>query len=62
MTTGYDEQYVSIWIDFNDDNVFSSDELILVDELVGDDAAGNYPLVTNVTIPSDAALGEHRLS
>ena len=61
MTTGWGNQFVSIWIDFNDDNVFSSDELILVDELVGDDAAGNYPLVTNVTIPSDAALGEHRL-
>ena len=61
MTTGWGLQYVSIWIDFNDDGVFSSDELILVDELVGDDAPGNYPLVTNVTIPSDAPLGEHRL-
>ena len=61
MTTGWGNQFVSIWIDFNDDNVFSGDELILVDELVGDDAPGNYPLVTNVTIPSDAALGEHRL-
>ena len=36
MTTGWGNQYVSMWVDFNDDNVFSSDELILVDEIVND--------------------------
>lgn len=58
MVTGYDEQYVSMWIDFNDDAVFSSDELVIVDEIVN---TVGEPVEIEFTIPADANLGEHRL-
>tara|TARA_B100000925_G_scaffold208576_1_gene158845 strand:+ start:23 stop:1099 length:1077 start_codon:yes stop_codon:yes gene_type:complete len=58
MTTGYDEQYVSMWVDFNDDGVFSSNELLITDEIVNTIGA---PVEIPITIPADAQLGEHRL-
>ena len=58
MTTGYDEQYVSMWVDFNDDGVFSSNELLITDEIVNTVGA---PVEIPITIPADAPLGEHRL-
>ena len=58
MVTGWDEQNVSMWIDFNDDAVFSSNELILTDEIVN---ITGEPVEIEVTIPADATLGEHRL-
>ena len=58
MTTGYDEQYVSMWVDFNDDGVFSSNELLITDEIVN--TIGS-PVEIPITIPADAPLGEHRL-
>ena len=58
MVTGWDEQNVSMWIDFNDDAVFSSNELILTDEIVN---ITGEPVEIDVTIPADATLGEHRL-
>ena len=58
MITGWDEQNVSMWIDFNDDAVFSSNELIMTDEIVN---TTGEPVEIEVTIPTDATLGEHRL-
>ena len=58
MVTGWDEQNVSMWIDFNDDAVFSSNELILTDEIVN---ITGEPVEIDITIPTDATLGEHRL-
>lgn len=58
MQTGYDNQNVTIWIDFNDDFELTSDEIILFDyELV--DAGEFY--TASVTIPTDASLGLHFL-
>ena len=58
MVTGWDEQNVSMWIDFNDDAVFSSNELILTDEIVN---ITGEPVEIDITIPTNATLGEHRL-
>ena len=57
ITTGYSNQYVRVWIDFNDDYVFdtNSDELILDNHLIA--AVGTSTI--QVTIPSDATLGSH---
>jgi len=56
MQTGYDDQYVTIWIDFNDDFVLSEDEKILIDFIM--DEAGQF-YTAPVTIPLDAAMGLH---
>jgi len=58
MQTGYDGQYASMWVDFNDDEVFSSLERILTDfNMV--DAGVMYDV--EVTIPGYANAGIHRM-
>ena len=60
MTTGYGNQFVRIWIDYNDDFNFTLDELILDNYEIADGAAaGSYTETTQVTIPADATLGQH---
>ena len=60
MTTGWGSQYVRIWVDYNDDFNFTSDELILDNYVIADGSGqGSYTETTSVTIPISAALGEH---
>ena len=60
MTTGYGNQYVRIWVDYNDDFNFTLDELILDNYVIAAGAgAGSYTETTQVTIPVDATLGQH---
>ena len=60
MTTGYGNQYVRVWIDLNDDYVFSLDELIVDNYVLGaGSGTGTFTETTQVTIPSDANLGSH---
>jgi hypothetical protein len=56
--TGYSDQMVSMWVDFNDDEVFSEIERILTDFNLA--TAGNL-IETEVTIPGGANPGIHRL-
>lgn len=58
MQTGYDGQYASIWVDFNDDEVFSDLERVLTDfNMV--DAGIMYEV--DITIPGYAVTGIHRM-
>jgi hypothetical protein len=60
MTTGYGDQFVRIWIDYNDDFNFTLDELVLDNYEMADGAAGgSYTETVSVTIPISATLGEH---
>lgn len=56
--TGYSDQNVSMWIDFNDDEVFSEMERILTDFNL---PAANALFETEVTIPGNAVPGIHRM-
>ena len=56
MQTGYDDQYVTIWIDFNDDFILSEDEKILTDFIMLE--AGQF-YTAPVTIPLSASEGLH---
>lgn len=56
MQTGYDNQFVTIWVDFDDDEIFESDEIILFDFSM--ENAGQF-YTAAVTIPPDATLGLH---
>ena len=60
MTTNYGDQNIKVWIDFNDDFIFSADELV-VDNFVIGFSVGNVSITetTQVTIPDDAPLGQH---
>ncbi|MFK5983086.1 MAG: GEVED domain-containing protein [Flavobacteriaceae bacterium] len=62
VTTGYGNQHVNVWIDFNDDLSFNPDELVVNDYIVApDEAGGTFTETFNLVIPANAAIGEHRM-
>ena len=62
MTTGYGNQYVKIWIDFNDDYSFTMNELVLDNYVIASGSgSGTYTETTQIVLPADATLGEHTM-
>ena len=60
ITTGYGDQYVTVWIDFNDDNDFTDDEKIVDNFVIASgQAAGTYTETVDVVIPESSNLGDH---
>ncbi len=60
LTTGYGNQHVRLWIDMNDDFVFSNDEALIEDFVLGDGSGGGtFTETTQLEIAADAPLGEH---
>ncbi|MCD4735070.1 MAG: carboxypeptidase-like regulatory domain-containing protein, partial [Bacteroidales bacterium] len=56
MSTGYSNNYATVWIDFNDDMYFTPDEMVLDCENM--DAAGQVFTFPG-TIPATAGIGIH---
>ena len=62
LSTGFGNQFVKIWVDFNNDFTFSNNEVILNNFVIAPgSAAGNYTETTSITIPANATLGSHRM-
>jgi hypothetical protein len=62
VTTGYGDQFVSAWIDFNDDGTFTSNELVVDNfEIADGQGAGSYTETFDLVVPAGAALGDHRM-
>ncbi len=60
VTTGYGDQFVTVWIDFNDDFVFTTDEVVVDNyEIADGQAGGSYTETMDLVIPAGAALGQH---
>ena len=60
VTTGYGDQHVRIWIDYNDDFIFSLDEMVVSDyEIANGQGQGSYTETFQMTIPEGAVLGTH---
>lgn len=60
VTTGYGDQYLTVWIDFNDDFNYTNDEKVVTDYIIAPgQAGGSYTETTDLVIPAGAALGEH---
>lgn len=60
FTTGFGDQHVRVWIDFNDDFSFTNDETVILDYVIAPgEGAGSYTETTTLEIPSGAASGEH---
>jgi hypothetical protein len=58
MSVGYSSQHVNIWIDFNNDNLLTANEMILTDYIVAQSGViYNVP----VTIPANATPGAHNM-
>ncbi len=62
FTTGYGDQHIKGWIDFNDDGIFSNDEIVVPNFVIAPgQAAGTYTESTDLVIPANAASGMHRM-
>ncbi|QAA82858.1 T9SS type A sorting domain-containing protein [Aequorivita sp. H23M31] len=60
LRTGYGNQYVRVWIDFNDDFVFTNDELVIDNIVIASgQQGGSFTITTDFVIPEDAPLGQH---
>ena len=60
VTTGYGNQFVRVWIDFNDDYIFSLDELVVDNYVIAvGSASGTYTENMDLVVPANATLGQH---
>ncbi|MBU1009855.1 MAG: T9SS type A sorting domain-containing protein [Bacteroidetes bacterium] len=62
VTTNYGDQFVRVWIDFNDNYVYEADELVVDNvEIANGQTEGSYTMNIPIAIPEDALLGAHNL-
>ena len=60
ITTGYGDQFIRVWIDFNDDFVFTNDEVVVNNiEVASGQGAGNYTITTDLVVPAGVPFGQH---
>ena len=62
VTTGYGDQHVKVWIDFNDDYIFTTDEIVVPNFIIAPGSgAGSFTETMDLIIPANAAEGAHRM-
>jgi len=62
VTTGWGDQYLTVWVDFNDDDIFSTNEKIVTDYIIAPgQGSGNYTETLDFIIPPNATVGTHRM-
>jgi len=62
FTTGYGDQNVKGWIDFNDDGNFETSEVVVPNFVIAPDAgAGSYTETLDLIVPIGATEGAHRM-
>ncbi len=63
VTTGYGDQNVRAWIDFNDDGIFTNDETVVPNFVIAPgQGAGTFTETATLTVPGSVASGlQHRM-
>jgi len=62
VTTGYGDQNIKVWIDFNDDYAFTNDEVVVNDFVIAPgQGAGSYTETMDLVIPANATIGLHKM-
>ena len=60
ITTGYGDQVLRVWIDYNDDLYFSTDEIVIDNVVYAQgSAAGTYNVTIPLFIDENAPIGQH---
>ncbi len=62
VTTGYGDQYVTVWIDYNDDSTFTNDEKVVNNQVIAPGQTGGTHTETfDLVVPENATVGPHRM-
>jgi hypothetical protein len=62
VTTNYGDQFVKVWIDFNDDYNFTANEVVVNNVEIGSgQGSGTYTVTMDLVVPAGAAIGPHRM-
>ena len=62
MDTEWGNQYIRVWIDFNDDQSFTLDEVVVDNYLfAAGQGAGSYTESMDLVVPAGATIGAHRM-
>ena len=60
VTSNYGNQYIKVWIDFNDDSQLTADEVVVDNyHFAAGEGSGNYTETFDLVIPAGAIVGEH---
>lgn len=60
VSAEYGSQFISVWIDFNDDLTFTSNELVVDNyEFAPGQNSGNFTETMDLVVPGNVPLGEH---
>lgn len=59
MSASYGNQWVKVWIDFNDDFVYDDDEVVAGFKMADGQGSGDYTQTEELVIANNANLGEH---
>ena len=60
VTSNYGNQYIKVWIDFNDDFQLTADEVVVDNyNFAAGQGSGNFTESFDLVVPSGATLGEH---
>jgi len=62
VTTGYGDQYVTVWIDYNDDFSFTNNEKVVNNYIIAPgQTGGSYTETIDLVVSASATPGEHRM-
>lgn len=62
VKTSRGSQYISVWIDFNDDSIFTADEVVVDNyQIAPGQGAGSFTETMDLVIPTNALDGMHRM-
>ncbi|MBK5214197.1 MAG: hypothetical protein JJE55_11115 [Flavobacteriaceae bacterium] len=62
VTTNYGDQFVKVWIDYNDNSTFTANEVVVDNvEIASGQGSGTYTVTMDLVVPAGAAIGPHRM-
>ncbi len=60
VTSNYGNQYIKVWIDFNDDFQLTADEVVVDNyHFAAGEGSGNFTETFDLVVPAGAIVGEH---
>ncbi len=62
ITTNFGGQFIKVWIDYNDDSIFTANEVVVDNfQIAPGQGPGSYTETLDLVIPAVNAVGQHRM-